>query len=52
MWKQFLSHHNGIYLYKEELFLSPQVLHLYTDACGSLGMGAVLGTHWLYAQWP
>ena len=52
MWKQFLSHHNGIYLYKEELFLSPQMLHLYTDACGSLGMGAVLGTHWLYAQWP
>ena len=27
-------------------------LHLYTDAAGSLGYGAVFGSHWLYGQWP
>ena len=26
--------------------------HLYTDAAGSIGFGAVFGCHWLHGRWP
>ena len=28
------------------------MIHLYTDASGSLGYGAVFGRNWLYGAWP
>ena len=52
IWKEFLLSHNGIYLYREQLFLSPDICHFFSDSCGSLGMGAVFGNHWFYAKWP
>ena len=39
------------------MFLSDQwlpnhTLHLFTDAAGSLGYGAVFGQQWFYGSWP
>lgn len=34
------------------VWLSSAKLHLYTDAAGSLGYGAVFGSHWFYGKWP
>ena len=32
--------------------LTHPALHLYTDAAGSIGFGAVFGCHWLHGIWP
>ena len=29
-----------------------ETIHLYTDASGSLGYGALFDTHWCYGEWP
>ena len=52
VWQTFLEHYNGVTLYKEELFISPGVVHIYTDASQSVGLGAVLGNCWFALQWP
>ena len=52
IWMQFLQNYNGITLYKEELFLSEHVLHIFTDASQSLGCGAVFNKHWFSLAWP
>ena len=52
VWLSFLSKFNGISLYREQLFLSPQVLHIYTDAAKSLGCGGVFGKLWFSTPWP
>ena len=52
LWLTFLNEFNGVSLYKEQLFLSPQVLHIYTDASKSLGCGGVFGKHWFSVPWP
>ncbi len=51
-WLYFLRHYNGVTLYREELFFSPDNVHLYTDAAKSIGYGAILDSHWFAAQWP
>lgn len=52
VWLDFLNNFNGISLYKEQLFLSPEVLHIYTDAAKSLGCAGVFGSHWFSVKWP
>lgn len=52
LWLTFLKHYNGVSLYKDQLFLSPQVQHIYTDAAQSLGCGGVYGKHWFSVKWP
>ena len=52
VWLQFLEQHNGVSLYREEMFISPGVVNIYTDASKSIGLGAVLGRQWFSAKWP
>lgn len=52
LWLTFLESYNGKSFFLDYNWLSSAKLHLYTDAAGSLGYGAVFGSHWLYGQWP
>ena len=52
LWKQFLSSHNGITLYRDELFLSPEVKHIFTDSSKTLAAAAVFGSAWFSLPWP
>ena len=52
VWLSFLENHNGITFYRDELFLSPEVVHIYTDACKSVGYGGTFDTHWFSDSWP
>ena len=52
IWLQFLQHFNGVSLYKEEMFLSPSITKIYTDASQSLGVGGVWGNKWFSLPWP
>ena len=36
----------------EEHWLSSTELNLFTDALGSLGFGAIFGSHWSHGKWP
>ena len=35
-----------------DIWETSHTLHLYTDAAGSIGFGAVFGCHWLHGIWP
>ena len=52
VWQTFLHNYNGVTWYRNELFLSEQVCHFYTDACKSLGCGAWFGKFWFSIPWP
>ena len=52
IWLKFLEHFNGVSLYKEQLFLDPSVIQIFTDASKSLGAGAVFGNSWFSVAWP
>ena len=52
LWRHFFLYHNGITLYREQLFTSPEVVHIFSDASQSLGCAAILGPHWFVAPWP
>lgn len=52
VWQKFLNQFNGASIYKEQMFLSPQVHHIYTDASTSSGCGGVFGKFWFYVAWP
>ena len=52
LWLQFLTQFNGKSFFLDFIWLSSDMIHLYTDASGSLGYGAVFGRNWLYGAWP
>ena len=52
LWLQFLTQFNGKSFFLDFVWLSSDMIHLYTDASGSLGYGAVFGRNWLYGAWP
>ena len=52
LWLTFLESYNGKSFFLNYIWLSSAKLHLYTDASGSLGYGAVFGAHWFYSPWP
>ena len=52
LWLTFLESYNGKSFFLDYIWLSSAKLHLYTDAAGSLGYGAVFGAHWFFGQWP
>lgn len=52
LWLTFLEAYNGRSFFLDYVWLSSAKLHLYTDAAGSLGYGAVFGSHWFYGKWP
>ena len=52
LWLEFLTHFNGKSFFLGFQWLSLPHLHLYTDASGSLGCGAVFRQNWFYGPWP
>lgn len=50
-WQFFADHFNGTNLLLQERWVNDTALHLYTDASGSIGFGAVFQTHWFYGTW-
>ena len=52
VWLDFLTNFNGVSIFREQLFLSPDVVHIYTDASGSLGCGGVFERQWFAIAWP
>lgn len=51
MWYFFIKNFNGKILFLNQIWQSSEKLHLYTDAAGSIGYGAVYNTHWFYGMW-
>ena len=51
-WKLFVDHFNGSSIVLHDIWLSSNKIRLYTDAAGSKGFAAVLGSRWCYAAWP
>ena len=51
-WLQFLKTFNRATMFIREIWLSNNILHLYTDAAAASGFGAVLGTRWLHGAFP
>ena len=52
LWLEFLTQFNGKSFFLDFQWLSSPHLHLYTDASGSLGYGAVFHQNWFYSPWP
>lgn len=50
-WHLFAEYFNGKHILLDQRWLTSQSLHLYTDASGSVGYGAILDTHWFYGSW-
>ena len=51
-WWLFLEHFNGSHILLDQRWVEASTLHLFTDASGSLGYGALFKTHWCYGIWP
>ena len=43
VWQEFLFQFNGRFFFLDDKFLTGDHLHLYTDASGSIGFGALYG---------
>lgn len=52
IWLLFLDHFNGKSVFLTDPWVTSTALHLYTDASGSIGFGAVLGSQWFCGIWP
>ena len=52
IWLCFLKDFNGKSFFFNDIWETSHTLHLYTDAVGSIGFGAVFGCHWLHGIWP
>ena len=51
-WSTFLPQWNGTSSFLSVNWLLPSVLHLYTDAAGSIGFGAFFNGAWFHGKWP
>ena len=47
-WLGFLVEFNGKTFFNYPPWIEAHCLHLYTDASGAIGYGAILGTHWFF----
>ena len=52
IWLRFLEDFNGESFFFNDIWETSHTLHLYTDAPGSIGFGAVFGCHWVHDIWP
>ncbi|XP_062586589.1 uncharacterized protein LOC134248181 isoform X1 [Saccostrea cucullata] len=50
-WETFIDNFNGKSIFLDDQWQNSQKLHLYTDAAGSLGYGAILGKKWFFGSW-
>lgn len=51
IWFNFLIYFKGKTFWQEEFNVDSN-FHLFTDSSGSVGFGAIWGTHWCSAPWP
>lgn len=51
MWISFLDSFNGTSMFLESHWVSNADIHLFTDASGTIGMGAYFQGHWTHARW-
>jgi hypothetical protein len=51
-WSLFINHFNGKTLMFKHVWKSSAHLHMYTDAAGSFGFGAIFWKKWFYGSWP
>ena len=51
MWLTFLSDFNGKSLFVDSHLTADYEIHLFTDASGSIGYGAILGNQWFNGKW-
>lgn len=51
-WLLFVEHFNGKSILLQHKWLTDKALHLYTDASGNLGFGAMFQTRWFFGSWP
>ena len=51
-WSLFPANFNGTWMWLEEQWTHSPNLHLFTDASGSIGFGAVFGNDWFAGLWP
>jgi hypothetical protein len=47
----FIDHFNGKTMMLKQIWITANTLHLYTDAAGSLGFGAIFESEWFYGSW-
>jgi hypothetical protein len=50
-WLLVIDHFNGKTMMLKQIWISANKLHLYTDATGSLGFGAIFESEWFYGSW-
>ena len=50
-WLGFLENFNGVSIFLHNQFTSSQSIKLYSDASGSIGFAAVLGSRWFAGKW-
>ncbi|XP_055335738.1 uncharacterized protein LOC129586500 [Paramacrobiotus metropolitanus] len=51
-WRTFLPQWNGTALFLDPDWTTSDVLHLYTDASATLGLGAFYQNEWFQLRWP
>ncbi|XP_053382340.1 uncharacterized protein LOC128549528 [Mercenaria mercenaria] len=51
-WLLFISHFNGKKLLLDFKWVTDKTLHLFTDAAGALGYGAIYSSHCFFGSWP
>ena len=52
MWLNFLEDYNGVSVFLPATHIDNFELELFTDAAGSIGMGAYFKGHWTQLRWP
>ena len=52
MWLNFLKEFNGACIFQHVGWTTSPDLHLYTDACKTIGFGAILGSRWMAGEFP
>ncbi|CAC5416928.1 unnamed protein product [Mytilus coruscus] len=50
-WQHFLKNFNGKSLILSDRWLTSDQLHLFTDASGTYGYGALFGSQWFLGKW-
>ena len=51
MWLDFLKNHNGVSVFREQLWTTSHDLEFFTDAAGFIGLGIFFNGKWAQAKW-
>ena len=50
-WEMFLSHFNGVSVFRDRLWLSNSDREFFTDSAASIGMGIFVNGKWAQEKW-